>query len=112
MNAGSGRSDRQTSVVFMGDPAAERRRDLPYDRGAAPRRARCSSATLVPNSRLLRRNVSVLDVNTGKDLWKFYTTPCDPSKGFENKAIETAAKTWAGEWWKMGGGGSMWDGMA
>jgi quinohemoprotein ethanol dehydrogenase len=26
--------------------------------------------------------------------------------------METAAKTWTGEWWKYGGGGSMWDGMA
>ena len=26
--------------------------------------------------------------------------------------MEAAAKTWGGEWWKMGGGGSMWDGMA
>jgi Glucose dehydrogenase len=49
---------------------------------------------------------------TGKELWKFYTTPGDPSKGFENKAMEAAAKTWVGEWWKQGGGGSMWDGMA
>ena len=56
--------------------------------------------------------VSAFDVNTGKELWRFYTTPGDPSKGFENKAMEAAAKTWAGEWWKMGGGGSMWDGMA
>jgi quinohemoprotein ethanol dehydrogenase len=23
-----------------------------------------------------------------------------------------AAKTWSGEWWKLGGGGSVWDGMA
>ena len=59
-----------------------------------------------------RGYVSAFDVNTGKELWKFYTTPGDPSKGFENKAMEAAAKTWAGEWWKMGGGGSMWDGMA
>ncbi|HWF08338.1 MAG TPA: PQQ-binding-like beta-propeller repeat protein, partial [Bryobacteraceae bacterium] len=59
-----------------------------------------------------RGYVSAFDVNTGKELWKFYTTPGDPSKGFENKAMETAAKTWGGEWWKMGGGGSMWDGMA
>jgi len=59
-----------------------------------------------------RGYVSAFDVNTGKLLWKFYTTPGDPSKGFENKAMETAAKTWGGEWWKMGGGGSMWDGMA
>jgi PQQ-dependent dehydrogenase (methanol/ethanol family) len=59
-----------------------------------------------------RGYVSAFDVNTGKELWKFYTTPSDPSKGFENKAMEAAAKTWSGEWWKMGGGGSMWDGMA
>jgi quinohemoprotein ethanol dehydrogenase len=59
-----------------------------------------------------RGYVSAFDVNTGKELWKFYTTPSDPSKGFENKAMEAAAKTWAGEWWKQGGGGSMWDGMA
>jgi outer membrane protein assembly factor BamB len=59
-----------------------------------------------------RGYVSAFDVNTGKELWKFYTTPADPSKGFENKAMEAAAKTWVGEWWKQGGGGSMWDGMA
>ncbi|HKE21754.1 MAG TPA: PQQ-dependent dehydrogenase, methanol/ethanol family [Bryobacteraceae bacterium] len=59
-----------------------------------------------------RGYVSAFDVTTGKQLWKFYTTPGDPSKGFENNAMEAAAKTWAGEWWKMGGGGSMWDGMA
>ncbi len=59
-----------------------------------------------------RGYVSAFDVNTGKEAWKFYITPGDPSKPFENKAMEAAAKTWAGEWWKQGGGGSMWDGMA
>jgi len=59
-----------------------------------------------------RGYVSAFDVNNGKELWKFYITPGDPSKPFENKAMEAAAKTWAGEWWKQGGGGSMWDGMA
>src|SRR5215471_14350073 len=59
-----------------------------------------------------RGYVSAFDVNTGKEIWKFYVTPGDPSKGFEDKAMADAAKTWAGEWWKQGGGGSMWDGMA
>jgi quinohemoprotein ethanol dehydrogenase len=59
-----------------------------------------------------RGYVSAFDVNNGKELWKFYITPGDPSKPFESKAMEAAAKTWAGEWWKQGGGGSMWDGMA
>ena len=26
--------------------------------------------------------------------------------------MKKAAKTWTGEWWKFGGGGSVWDGMA
>jgi PQQ-dependent dehydrogenase (methanol/ethanol family) len=59
-----------------------------------------------------RGYVAAFDVNNGKELWRFYTVPGDPSKPFENKAMEAAAKTWAGEWWKLGGGGSIWDGMA
>jgi len=59
-----------------------------------------------------RGYVTAFDVNDGKELWKFYVTPGDPSKPFENKALEAAAKTWTGEWWKYGGGGSIWDGMA
>ncbi|HET9942333.1 MAG TPA: PQQ-binding-like beta-propeller repeat protein, partial [Terriglobia bacterium] len=59
-----------------------------------------------------RGYVAAFDVNDGKELWRFYTVPGDPSKPFENKAMEAAAKTWTGEWWKLGGGGSIWDGMA
>src|SRR5215470_11762209 len=59
-----------------------------------------------------RGYLAAFDVNNGKELWRFYTVPGDPSKPFENKAMEAAAKTWSGEWWKYGGGGSMWDGMA
>ena len=59
-----------------------------------------------------RGYLAAYNVNTGKELWRFYTVPGDPSKPFENKAMEAAAKTWAGEWWKYGGGGSFWDGMA
>src|SRR5262245_6715219 len=59
-----------------------------------------------------RGYVAAFDVNNGKELWKFYVVPGDPSKPFESKAMEAAAKTWTGEWWKMGGGGSIWDGMA
>jgi quinohemoprotein ethanol dehydrogenase len=53
--------------------------------------------------------VGAYDADTGKPLWRFYITPGDPSKGFENKAMEMAAKTWHGEWWKVGGGGAPWD---
>jgi glucose dehydrogenase len=38
--------------------------------------------------------------------------PGDPAKPFESKALEKAAKTWTGEWWKAGGGGTVWDAVA
>ena len=55
---------------------------------------------------------SAFDIDSGRELWRFYTVPGDPSKPFENKALEAAAKTWTGEWWKFGGGGSLWDGLS
>ncbi len=55
---------------------------------------------------------SAFDVNDGRELWRFYTVPGDPSKPFENPALEAAAKTWTGEWWTYGGGGSLWDGLS
>jgi quinohemoprotein ethanol dehydrogenase len=58
-----------------------------------------------------RGYVTAYDAETGKQLWRFYTVPGDPSKGFENKAMEMAAKTWTGEWWKLGGGGTVWNAM-
>src|SRR6266403_3959362 len=45
------------------------------------------------------------DAQTGKEAWRFWTVPGDPSKPFESKALEMAAKTWAGkDWWRIGGG--------
>src|SRR5438067_4669636 len=52
------------------------------------------------------------DANTGQLAWRFYTIPGDPSKPFENPALKKAAETWSGDWWKLGGGGTVWDGMA
>jgi PQQ-dependent dehydrogenase (methanol/ethanol family) len=52
------------------------------------------------------------DALTGRRAWRFYTVPGDPSRGFENAAMKRAAGTWDNEWWKRGGGGAVWDGMA
>lgn len=60
----------------------------------------------------VRGYVTAYDALTGELRWRFYTVPGDPSKPFESKAMETAAKTWEGEWWKYGGGGTAWDAMA
>src|SRR5688572_18271851 len=52
------------------------------------------------------------DALTGRRAWRFYTVPGDPAKGFENAAMKKAADTWDNEWWRRGGGGSVWDGLA
>src|SRR3546814_14539612 len=41
-----------------------------------------------------------------KQLWRFHIVPGDPALGFENKAMDMAARTWSGEWWKNGGVGT------
>ncbi|MEQ1930300.1 MAG: PQQ-dependent dehydrogenase, methanol/ethanol family [Parvularculaceae bacterium] len=60
----------------------------------------------------VRGYVSAYDAETGKMIWRFYTVPGDPSKPFETPVLAEAAKTWSGEWWKIGGGGTVWDSMA
>jgi quinohemoprotein ethanol dehydrogenase len=60
----------------------------------------------------VRGYVSAYDAATGKQLWRFYTVPGNPADGFESPEMEKAAKTWAGEWWQYGGGGTVWDSMA
>jgi quinohemoprotein ethanol dehydrogenase len=57
----------------------------------------------------VRGYVSAYDAETGKIVWRFYTIPGDPSKPFENPILSKAAKTWTGQWWKHGGGGTVWD---
>jgi quinohemoprotein ethanol dehydrogenase len=59
----------------------------------------------------VRGYISAFDAETGKMAWRFYTVPGDPSKGFESKAMEIAAKSWSGDWWKVGGGGTAWEGI-
>jgi quinohemoprotein ethanol dehydrogenase len=60
----------------------------------------------------VRGFLGAYNAQTGKLAWKFYVIPGDPKKGFEDPALEKAAKTWNGEWWKYGGGGTPWDGIA
>ena len=58
----------------------------------------------------VRGYVTAYDAGTGEEAWRFFTVPGDPSLGFENAAMEMAAKTWkGGEWWKIGGGGTVWN---
>lgn len=56
-----------------------------------------------------RGYVTAYDVETGTQIWRFYTVPGNPADGFESPAMEMAAKTWSGDWWDRGGGGTVWD---
>ena len=56
--------------------------------------------------------IDAYDTATGHRLWRFYTVPGDPSKPYEDEAQRAAAKTCGGDFYKMGGGGAVWDGMA
>jgi PQQ-dependent dehydrogenase (methanol/ethanol family) len=56
--------------------------------------------------------MAAYDAATGKRLWRWWVVPGDPAKGFEQPELAMAAKTWRGQWWKTGGGGSPWDGIA
>jgi alcohol dehydrogenase (cytochrome c)/quinohemoprotein ethanol dehydrogenase len=64
----------------------------------------------------LRGYVSAYDAETGKLVWRFYTVPGEPGKAdgaASDQVLESRARaSWKGEFWKLGGGGTVWDSMA
>ncbi len=61
----------------------------------------------------VRGYLSAYDANTGDMKWRFFTAPGDPAAGPDGAASDSvmamATKTWTGEWFKLGGGGTVWD---
>ena len=57
----------------------------------------------------VRGYVSAYNTNNGSLKWRFFTVPGNPSLPFEHPELEMAAKTWTGQWWTMGGGGTVWN---
>ena len=61
----------------------------------------------------VRGYITAYDADTGKQAWRFFTVPGDPAKGDETDTITMIRKTWFGDqYWKQGGGGTVWDSMA
>jgi alcohol dehydrogenase (cytochrome c)/quinohemoprotein ethanol dehydrogenase len=60
----------------------------------------------------VRGYLSAYDAASGKLVWRFYTVPGNPADGFETPVLRSAAQTWNGKWWDLGGGGTVWDAMA
>ena len=62
----------------------------------------------------VRGYVTAYDTATGKLVWRFYTVPGNPADGPDHAASDEvmarlAQPTWAGKWWTLGGGGTVWD---
>jgi quinohemoprotein ethanol dehydrogenase len=64
----------------------------------------------------VRGYVTAYDAATGRELWRFYTIPGDPkqqdSAASDHVLAAKARATWSGEFWQLGGGGTVWDSMA
>lgn len=61
----------------------------------------------------VRGYLSAYDTNNGEMLWRTFIVPGNPADGFESPALEKAAPTWkGGNWWEIGGGGTVWDSLA
>ena len=89
------------------------RRDVAYTITGAPRVVK--GKVVIGNGGAeygVRGYVSAYDAETGELAWRFFTVPGDPTLGFENETMARAAETWNGEWWRLGGGGTVWDSMA
>lgn len=103
LDAATGKPDWEVQTT---DP------DLPFSITGAPRIFK--DKVVIGNAGAeygVRGYVTAYDTASGDMVWRFYTVPGDPSKPFESKAMERAAATWKGEWWKYGGGGTVWDAM-
>jgi quinohemoprotein ethanol dehydrogenase len=88
-------------------------RSLPYTITGAPRVVK--GKVIIGNGGAeygVRGYVTAYDAETGKQDWRFYTVPGNPAEPFESDAMKKAAETWFGEWWKGGGGGTVWDAIA
>ena len=55
--------------------------------------------------------VTAYDAATGRMAWRFYTVPGKPEENKGDPAMERAAATWKGEYWKTGTGGTVWNGI-
>jgi PQQ-dependent dehydrogenase (methanol/ethanol family) len=89
------------------------RRDVAYTITGAPRVVK--GKVLIGNGGAeygVRGYVSAYDAETGALAWRWFTVPGDPALGFENDTLAAAARTWNGQWWRLGGGGTVWDSMA
>jgi quinohemoprotein ethanol dehydrogenase len=102
--------DRKTGKVLWSKVTVDQSK--PYTITGAPRVI--NGLVIIGNGGAemgVRGFVAAYDANTGKQVWKFYTVPDAPGKNAP-EYLRRAEATWKGEYWKLGGGGTVWDSMA
>jgi quinohemoprotein ethanol dehydrogenase len=62
----------------------------------------------------VRGYVTAYDATTGAQAWRWFVTPGDPAKPYEDASQAMAAMTWdpSTKYWENGGGGNVWNTMA
>lgn len=62
----------------------------------------------------VRGYITAYDAESGEQAWRWYSVPGNPDEAYEQPELEMAAETWdpSGNYWELGGGGTMWDSMA
>ncbi len=104
--------DRKTGAVLWDKVTVDQSK--PYTITGAPRVI--DGKVLIGNGGAeygVRGYVSAYDAEDGAMLWRFYTVPGDPAEEPNEPAyLKQARETWNGEFWKLGGGGTVWDAMA
>ncbi|BDX20134.1 alcohol dehydrogenase [Halopseudomonas aestusnigri] len=90
----------------------------PYSITGAPRVA--NGLVMIGNGGAefgVRGYISAYDSASGVLKWRFYTVPGNPNDPADGAVSDTplaqlASPTWQGQWWTLGGGGTVWDSMA
>lgn len=108
LDAKSGKPVWETQTIDQGDPLA-----INYTITGAPRIVQ--DMVLIGNGGAefgARGYVSAYDQASGKLRWRFYTVPGRPGvpdKAASDEAMAIARPSWSGDWWRYGGGGTVWD---
>jgi len=58
-----------------------------------------------------RGYVTAYSTVNGRELWRSFTVPGDPARGYESETMKMAASTWGPEWWNETtcGGVDVWE---
>lgn len=56
--------------------------------------------------------IAAFDVDTGEEVWRFWTVPGNPDNPVDGEHLAVAVDTWPDDkpYWEQGGGGTVWDG--